>query len=177
MYLSGYLIARVRLIREFQCDEARPSCYQCRRGGRKCPGYARGLKFVNENTKLQGEANTVPKPCIRINSRSMEQKGIVASFIQDIFPIGQSVLQLSFIGSWLWHVPEALHKNHAMDLAAESLALAYFAKTTKSMETLMRSRWVYAKALRSLSAALQDSKSRFASEILCATLLFVHYEV
>jgi hypothetical protein len=127
--------------------------------------------------QLDVHSHTVPKPSMRINSQSIEQKGIVASFIQDLFPIGQSTVQLSFIGSCLWHVPEALQRNHAMDLAAESLALVYFAKTAKSMETLMRSHWVYANALRALSIALQDSKSRFAFETLCATLLLIHYEV
>jgi hypothetical protein len=114
---------------------------------------------------------------IRLRLRDIERKGIVASFIQNLFPLGQSTLQLSFIGSWLWHVPEVLQKNQAMDLAAESLALVYFAKTTNSVETLMHSRWMYANALRALSGALQDRNSRFASETLCATLLLVHYEV
>jgi hypothetical protein len=32
-----------------KCDELRPSCSQCRRGGRICPGYQRRLKFVIEH--------------------------------------------------------------------------------------------------------------------------------
>ncbi|OCK75439.1 hypothetical protein K432DRAFT_308489 [Lepidopterella palustris CBS 459.81] len=202
--------------RSIKCDEAQPSCYQCRRGGRKCPGYRRDLKFVDESAKLQDKVDgkrdesstpkssatsvrgptreldnqisrrssakpdvrspAVPKLGIRMSSRYLEQEGIVASFIQDIFPLGRSTVQLSFIGSWLWHVPEVLQKNHAMDFAAEALALVYFAKKANSMDTLVRSHWAYANALRDLSRALQDHSSRFASETLCATLLLVHYE-
>jgi hypothetical protein len=113
----------------------------------------------------------------RVSLRQFEQQGIVASFIQDLFPLGRSTVQLSFIGSWLWHVPEALRKSRALDLAAESLALAYFAKEAGSTETLIRSHLLYTDALRSLSESLQDHRSRLASETLCATLLLVHYEV
>jgi hypothetical protein len=36
-----------------KCDEALPACAQCIRGGRVCPGYARGLRFVDEGPKLR----------------------------------------------------------------------------------------------------------------------------
>jgi hypothetical protein len=42
----------------------------------------------------------------RLNLRSFEQEGIVASFVQDLFPLGRLTVQHSFIGSWLWHVPQ-----------------------------------------------------------------------
>ncbi|KAK3391169.1 hypothetical protein B0H63DRAFT_132854 [Podospora didyma] len=41
------------LTRGVKCDEARPSCSQCRRGQRACPGYAREMKFVDEGPRLQ----------------------------------------------------------------------------------------------------------------------------
>ncbi|KAH8909304.1 hypothetical protein BR93DRAFT_875887 [Coniochaeta sp. PMI_546] len=44
------------LTRSVKCDEARPSCSQCRIGRRTCPGYARGMKFVDEGPRLQRSA-------------------------------------------------------------------------------------------------------------------------
>lgn len=64
-----------------------------------------------------------------------------------------------------------------MDLAAESLALAYFAKKDGSTETLIRSYNIYTIALSNLTTAIQDHRSRLASETLSATLLLVHFEV
>jgi len=146
-----------------QCDEARPSCSQCRRGGRKCPGYQSRLKFVDESAKFQGKAGCMASPLstkaapelsavslkgkvlthqrsflvgsntaapearkvnseisqdsakssnvgslnvlmmngLRLDLRSHEQEGIVGSFVQDLFPLGQLTIQHSFIGSWL----------------------------------------------------------------------------
>lgn len=40
------------LIYHFKCDETRPNCLQCQRGGRNCPGYAREFKFHDEGPKL-----------------------------------------------------------------------------------------------------------------------------
>ncbi|ORY00298.1 hypothetical protein BCR34DRAFT_114221 [Clohesyomyces aquaticus] len=179
--------------RSIKCDEARPSCSQCRRGGRKCPGYRIRSKFVDESAKFQAEAcrktsrdvpsgsnvgslNMLSLTGFRSEFRSLEREGIVATFVQDLFPIGRLTVQHSFIGSWLWHIPQILHKNRPIDLAAESLALAYFAKKASSNEMLIRSRNTYANALRSLSNAVLDHRSRFTSETLCAALLLVHFE-
>ncbi|CAH0037969.1 unnamed protein product [Clonostachys solani] len=41
------------LKRSVKCDEGLPSCWQCRRGGRKCPGYAREMKFVDEGPRVR----------------------------------------------------------------------------------------------------------------------------
>ncbi|KAH8698004.1 hypothetical protein BGW36DRAFT_270695, partial [Talaromyces proteolyticus] len=169
-----------------------------RRGGRKCPGYQSRLKFVNESVKPRGQARrrkslsstgavwelssmsiygeTLPHHISFPAEHNAVQKGIVASFVQDLFPLGQLTAQHSFIGSWLWHVPEVLHENYAMDIAVESLALAYFAKKAGSTEMLIRSHNAYANALVSLSGALQDHRLRLTSETLCATLLLVHFE-
>jgi hypothetical protein len=132
---------------------------------------------VSQDSSPDDRSPVTLKLGFRMSTRNIEQQGIVTSFIQDLFPIGQSTMQLSFIGSWLWHVPQVLQKSNAMDLAAEALALVYYARKTNSKETLVRSSWVYTNALRALSRALQAHCSRFASETLCATLLLVHYEV
>ncbi|KAH7148086.1 hypothetical protein DER46DRAFT_672103 [Fusarium sp. MPI-SDFR-AT-0072] len=41
------------LQRSVKCDEEKPSCAQCRRGGRTCPGYVREMKFVDEGPKVR----------------------------------------------------------------------------------------------------------------------------
>jgi len=227
------------LTNSVQCDEARPNCSPCKRGGRKCPGYLSRAKFVNENEKLEaqasrkaatlstenpskssvasnkevnsrcrdstfakdktiaiddaigyseagrkqpsryqgGSSDTLSLTGSRPPIRYVERQGIVGSFIQDIFPLGRLTVQHSFIGSWFWRIPEALHTNPAMDLAAEAVAFAYLAKKSGSTETLIRSRKLYGGALKMVSIALHGERSRFASETLCAILLLVHFEV
>ena len=166
-----------------QCDEARPSCYKCRRGGRICPGYENRMKFVDEGPRLRKNLKNIPEEAtasifpVAVNSSPMERTQVVASFIEELFPLGHESVQVSFIGNWLHHIPQALHRNAAVDQAAETLALAYFAKTSSCNSTLMRSYRTYEIALRSLSKSLQHPDSRLSSETLCATLLLLHYEV
>ncbi|KAJ6108201.1 hypothetical protein N7523_009524 [Penicillium sp. IBT 18751x] len=44
---------RLCLKRSVKCDETRPSCLQCQRGGRTCPGYVREFKFHDEGPKIR----------------------------------------------------------------------------------------------------------------------------
>jgi hypothetical protein len=56
-----------------KCDEARPSCSQCRRGGRKCPGYIRAMKFVDEGTKLRRSAHRQSAKTTCVNTSASEK--------------------------------------------------------------------------------------------------------
>src|SRR5262245_4234222 len=62
-----------------QCDEVRPSCSQCRRGGRKCPGYERLMKFVDEGAKLRTRIgrHACQSPTPKLASASIEGDDIV----------------------------------------------------------------------------------------------------
>ncbi|KAI5463876.1 hypothetical protein BGZ63DRAFT_201376 [Mariannaea sp. PMI_226] len=207
------------LKRGVKCDEARPSCSQCRRGGRVCPGYIRGMKFVDEGPKLQrshrapscsksrpSQGTTIRTSIpatkgsdllgsgtaaihstkdlsrqdirlYRLSSWKPERDQLLSSFVSAMFPLGVASAQASFLGSWLWHVPPRLGKYAVLDLAALSLASAYFARTSGDERILQRAEVAYTLALRSLSKAISDTSMRFSSEVLCAALLLGHYEV
>ncbi|KAK8115551.1 hypothetical protein PG984_012053 [Apiospora sp. TS-2023a] len=202
------------LKRSIKCDEARPSCSQCRRGLRKCPGYVRGvkLKFMDEGPKLRrslarasgrtraaelnppdprgdpdgqssgapvcmqnpaGPGNDAP---LELKSLSLERQQLVFSFISAMFPLGVASVQRSFLGSWLWHIPARLNGSRALDYAALSVALAYFARTSSAAQVLHNAQLAYTLALRYLAAAIADGAERAGSDVLCATMLLGHYE-
>lgn len=170
-------------LRGIKCDEMRPSCSQCRRGGRKCPGYKQVAKFVDEGVKFQSKPDRKPLqapsfnlPNYCLDLRGLSRQAIVGSFIEELFPLGRLTVQHSFIGSWLWHIPQVLHITLALDIAAESVALAYFAKREHSKGIIERSRWAYSEALKLLFQSLHNSRLRLAPETLCATMLLLHYE-
>ena len=94
-----------------------------------------------------------------------------------MFPLGAKALQTSYLGSWLWHVPSSLGKNIALDEAALSLALAYFAGVSGDQLVLRNAQMSYMLALKSLTVAVTDPKQQLSSEALCATLLLGCYEV
>ncbi|KAF5988647.1 hypothetical protein FBULB1_1380 [Fusarium bulbicola] len=168
---------RLCLQRSVKCDEERPSCTQCRRGGRTCPGYVREMKFVEEGpqirrsrgkthaaaTKLTSEkaSNGVDRhnrhmvhhretsPDVRLGQSSSfkaERDQILSSFIPAMFPLGSSTAQISFLGSWLWHIPPRLGSSVVLDHAAF------------------------------LALALDDAKDQLSANVLCATVLLGHFE-
>nr|RBQ86902.1 hypothetical protein FVER53263_20937 [Fusarium verticillioides] len=93
-----------------------------------------------------------------------------------MFPLGSSTAQISFLGSWLWHLPPRLGSSAALDHAALSLAWAYFAKLYGDPIALRNAEISYLRAVKSLAAALDDDKEQLSSNVLCATVLLGHFE-
>ncbi|CAI6093596.1 unnamed protein product [Clonostachys chloroleuca] len=65
------------LKRSVKCDEGLPSCWQCMRGGRKCPGYAREMKFVDEGPKMRRltkKSRSVRLPADTLMNGSLERQ-------------------------------------------------------------------------------------------------------
>ncbi|KAK2123249.1 hypothetical protein NOF04DRAFT_1407037 [Fusarium oxysporum II5] len=189
------------LQRSVKCDEERPSCAQCRRGGRTCPGYVREMKFVDEGPKVRrsrrkdqpgqvskgnGRHNGGPihhhqktNPDVRLGQPSTfkaERDQVLSSFVSDMFPLGSSTAQISFLGSWLWHLPPRLGSSAVLDHAALSVAWAYFAKVYGDSLALRNAELSYLCAVRSLASALDDAKEQLSSNVLCATVLLGHFE-
>ncbi|VUC24504.1 unnamed protein product [Clonostachys rosea] len=204
------------LKRSVKCDEGLPSCWQCRKGGRKCPGYAREMKFVDEGprmrrltkkmrpVKLTGEAPTIGSPgrkkaliknkimgnganffaterqdstaMVHPPSASLEREQLLACFVSDMFPLGASGVQTSFFGSWLWHIPPRLGCSLVFDYAALSLALAYFARTSRDQVSFQRAEMSYNMSLKALAAAVSDESRHFDTDVLGATMLLGNYE-
>lgn len=181
-----------RLVNDLlQCDEARPSCSQCRRGGRKCPGYERNMKFVDEGPQLSRKHRKSTHPAKprelqeqnsktltpTIQSSGLNRAQLVACFVSDIFPFEHLIHNLTFLGSWLWQIPRYIGTSPALDAAAQCLALAYRGRDSCNSMVLQHSRHAYIRALHNLSKALQDPRIGLSSEILCASMLLGQYEV
>ncbi|CVL07557.1 uncharacterized protein FMAN_14438 [Fusarium mangiferae] len=191
---------RLCLQRSIKCDEERPSCAQCRRGGRTCPGYVREMKFVDEGPKVRRSRRvtpSTPKKASKGDARhsgdllhhqretsrlsqpgsfKAERDQILSSFVSAMFPLTSSTAQISFLGSWLWHLPPRLGSSAVLDHAALSVAWAYFAKLYGDPIALRNAEISYSNAVRSLALALDDAKEQLSSNVLCATVLLGHFE-
>ncbi|KAF5539794.1 C6 zinc finger domain-containing protein [Fusarium napiforme] len=193
---------RLCLQRSVKCDEERPSCAQCRRGGRACPGYVREMKFVDQGPKVRRPrrvAASAPEKAfqgvdrhhgylpryretglnVKLNQPSnfkAERDQILSSFVSAMFPLGSSTVQISFLGSWLWHLQPRLGSSAVLDHAALSVAWAYFAKLQSDPIALRNAEISYLGAVRILASALDDAKEQLSSNVLCATVLLGHFE-
>ncbi|KAH7468164.1 hypothetical protein FOMA001_g15799 [Fusarium oxysporum f. sp. matthiolae] len=105
-----------------------------------------------------------------------ERDQILSSFVSAMFPLGSSTVQISFLGSWLWHLPPRLGSSAVLDHAALSVAWAYFAKLFGDPVAQRNAEVSYTCAVRSLASALGDAKEQLSSNVLCATILLGHFE-
>lgn len=113
----------------------------------------------------------------QLQSTRADRDQILASFISAMFPLGAASAQKSFIGSWLWHVPPRIGRFAALDHAALSLALAYFARISTDQLLLRGAQYSYGLALRALATTIADGAKVYDAATLCATLLLQFYEV
>jgi len=113
----------------------------------------------------------------QLRSSKADRDQILAAFVSAMFPLASGAARSSFLGTWLWHVPPRLGQNSVLDAAAQSFALAYFARLSRDVLLLRRAELSYVVALRSLATAIADPDKRLDSEVLCAVMLLGHYEV
>ncbi|KAH6723831.1 hypothetical protein BKA61DRAFT_587200 [Leptodontidium sp. MPI-SDFR-AT-0119] len=193
---KGCLVCRRRSVK---CDEVRPSCSQCRRGGRQCSGYDLPMTFIIQHPSLDGPKKKTSN--IGEERQSKQQSAsdeeiwdtgeinriihcpdlnrvqLVKSFVNSLFPSEYLVPQLSFFADWLWLIPQYMAKNQLLDYSAQCLALGFFGRETGNAVLEQSSREAYSKALRCLSRAVEDSEIGLSSETLCATMLLSFYEI
>ena len=145
------------------------------------------MKFVDEGIKVRAKL-TQTSGILQTSLTSsrpgylgLQRLQIVANFIHDLIPQGPNSIRHSHIGGWLWLIPSIMRHNQTLDFAAEALASIYFAKKSgpsKQRDTaMMQSSESYVRAIRKLSGAIQNPNNCLSSEVLCASLLLVHYEV
>lgn len=140
------------------------------------------MKFVHENARYARQSSSGTNVATTISKAGPSKKMIecvqlVSNFVQDLFPLATHPPQASFIGGWLWLLPNVLLQSPTLDQAAETLALGYHGKQSQSMNTVRRSYVAYDHALRLLSKALQHPRHRSTSETLCSAFILLHYEV
>lgn len=53
---------RICVQRRVKCDQTRPTCNNCKKGNRPCPGYSQDLKFQDEGARLRRRFQNVGSP-------------------------------------------------------------------------------------------------------------------
>ncbi|KAL7947151.1 hypothetical protein V8C42DRAFT_319746 [Trichoderma barbatum] len=69
------------LRRSVKCDEAYPSCSQCRRGGRTCPGYERRLKWIDEGPKMRKSLRRERRTVVEIGPPTKSSGHLASSYL------------------------------------------------------------------------------------------------
>ncbi|KAL6412978.1 uncharacterized protein AUP68_02472 [Ilyonectria robusta] len=126
------------LKRSVKCDEARPSCSQCRRGGRTCPGYARGMKFVDEGPKLRRPSRNT----IRV-STGLSGTGSNSSLAADKLDAvhGQFARSLTTRGHTIYHQPTSSTLERQQILS--SFVCAMFPLGAASVQKSFLGSWLW----------------------------------
>jgi hypothetical protein len=188
-----------------QCDLQRPACGRCLRTNRTCPGYERGLIFVNNAPRETkgGQAVFRPKQYARENvlvsrvraktssssplrllppglATSASEQHLIGSFWSSYLPNGRlatdEVIKFSMYG-WTTVVDELYHKTPMVRLALCACALGLRGLGEKDPRLLQKSYQMYGKTLSSLQRCIREPESQQRHVVLTTLKLCFLYEV
>ncbi|KAH7308882.1 hypothetical protein B0I35DRAFT_482646 [Stachybotrys elegans] len=168
-----------------KCDEQKPQCKRCVRGGRKCPGFPEISNFLSMNSdfeqgseplrtrhidKLHGNLPLLASPASILSpSTDWEQQAKAYFFANFVSPDVMSTVpgHMHFLHSLLrahGHVP-------VLRDAMRAVSVASFANVSGSSSLQTYSHQLYGQALRSIrdavaSYTVQDSSAIMASMYL-----------
>ncbi|KAF7556755.1 hypothetical protein G7046_g6216 [Stylonectria norvegica] len=191
---SGCQLCRTRRVK---CDEVRPGCGNCRKYGADCPGYDRGLKFVegkhqirqkgkqtDRQASLSSNATQVGAPACKKTSTSL-----VTPLARTLLPLRGQVMYVmmesfrpadsphDIVGLFSWIDIDRLGKRAVLDGAICSLALHLTGKEEQNSDLVAYSRTLYGQCLSELQATLQHASEWKSSETLCSAILLCFYEL
>ena len=141
--------------------------------GRKVKRKRTAISLANRMTPTFRSSPSAA--CLQSPRAALDQ--LVSYYVASLFPLGAISVQLSLLGSWLWHIPPRLGSNNALDKAIISVALAHFGKDHGDELASKEAQVSYLAALRNLAALLDNKRRQFDAEVLCAALLLGFYEV
>lgn len=197
---TGCRLCRTRKVK---CDTLKPSCGNCIKYGAECPGYSRGLKFVDEKHQIrqrgrrQGKGEEVStsssssttgsdiatsdsetwslvRPSPTLLRLELPRGPLLLNMIESSTNYTRST-DVFILLSWL--NIDRLGKRALLDGAICSFALHLTGKANSNADLVAKSRSIYGLALNELQAALQHSTEWKASETLCAAILLCYFEV
>ncbi|KAF2099480.1 hypothetical protein NA57DRAFT_55445 [Rhizodiscina lignyota] len=182
-----------------KCDKGLPSCGQCIRLGRLCPGYrdVEALLFRNETNKTvrrarYGKRSDTVSELVSPYTNSYAEYGVIpgpgpppsSARVLDLPPslrdqaIGLFFHQLSAEPGCINYIKPVYRtfENGFLEDLFESIGLAFMSAST-SGNNLMSEAWKkYASVLRSVNTALGDMGSATSDETLIAVLLLALFE-
>jgi hypothetical protein len=179
-----------------KCDERYPICERCESTNRKCEGYIREHRFVDENARTERHAK---KKVAKRKSSKSPKSGSPASMVVVTVRSSASYLNVSrslglsgfedniHISFLLANLFSGVPFNPWLQLHAEdpascaqmsirALSAVYFGRIHHMDETTDRGSELYGKALVSLNCDLGDSDKAWSISVLKSAITLELYE-
>ncbi|WPG98853.1 Hypothetical protein R9X50_00165100 [Acrodontium crateriforme] len=164
--------------RHLKCDEARPSCLRCRRGGFECEGYNAlqivGFAPVTEKSSAAVKARKKQISLNRLVAPVIDDSVMIAHLVYAMFslPAGDKEYALAWPGLAASNDPGSLASK-----CLNSLAESYFGSAREDQALSRQGRQSYIACLRSINDNLGDLAKRTTVDTLMSTAILGTYEM
>ncbi|KAB8239558.1 Zn(II)2Cys6 transcription factor domain-containing protein [Aspergillus alliaceus] len=181
--------------RKLKCDEGKPDCERCTKGGFQCEGYIKYAEFVNVTNRFAqrrpAKWKSSSQPRVPSCSSSKEQSH--ALLLADILPWDEQHIFTSYLVDRLftWHEDEAspyaaswisvLYRSEdpaGLSMTSlRALATTYFGKVHGQTDLMRRGAVFYSQALQCLRVQLQSPDQALEPDLLVAILCLGIHEL
>lgn len=162
-----------------QCDERFPTCANCERSGRVCPGpKSRFIAYVEPGKEEHldfGNSSATTLNLLPAHSADQELAYELVHRLESVQYVGS---QLQMIGRFFHHLPSRVGHSAALDAALRALlhehrAFIEYGSSVRTSEDVKD----YSEALRLIRNDLTSHRSKTSTETICAALVLGLYEV
>lgn len=171
-----------------QCDQAKPACSRCARLNLACIGCGQQrFKFKDETPNLKAADKQLSRRTPAASRAALARAAfdpsraltnpttITASAFISVLEITDPSYDLFCYGTFMNEIPQQLGRHEALDASAEALASCFSCVHTGTVSTLSISKYV--RALNSVQKCLQNPKTAYSGETLCAIYLIMLVQV
>lgn len=183
-----------------QCDDLKPACSRCQRLRIQCTGrgvlqYRFKNNFITDSAAPTPAKGSTPSACPRATARarrrqqqaqeqqltlrpllplvkapSNETTQTLASFVS-ILEITDPRYDLNTVSYWLADLPRRYGTNKALDMAMQTVSVAFPCFSSKKVTT--EALEAYDKATKYVHLYLNDARSNVDTECMCAIFLLL----
>ncbi|KAL3955941.1 hypothetical protein ACCO45_008787 [Purpureocillium lilacinum] len=166
------------------CDQAKPACSRCARLNLACIGCGQQrFKFKDETPNLKAADKQLSRRTPAASRAALARAAfdpsraltnpttITASAFISVLEITDPSYDLFCYGTFMNEIPQQLGRHEALDASAEALASCFSCVHTGTVSTLSISKYV--RALNSVQKCLQNPKTAYSGETLCAIYLIM----
>ncbi|KAL5115518.1 hypothetical protein ACEQ8H_006581 [Pleosporales sp. CAS-2024a] len=189
--------------RRSRCDQALPSCGQCTKAGRKCPGYRNtvDLMFHDESHSIARRSKI--QSCDNVKSQAVDGQNYdeavlmrlaaaapikLTDFVLDqpLEDLGVSYFMSTYVGDDPWVSPlyylpklytQSSPSNPGLQQSITAAGLAGYAKNSRRHDIKEAATRLYVSAIRSINVAISDPTTVLQDSTLMAISMAAMFEV
>ncbi|KAJ5956373.1 hypothetical protein N7501_010652 [Penicillium viridicatum] len=171
--------------RRVKCNEEKPLCHRCQKGGFECEGYVEFAQFIDETSRLRKRAArrlALPSSCSDSSETGLEAPVPIINCLLSVNPPwSENDIAITYLfnraPAWTSILLCQDNETELSTASVRALAMVYFAKVNKQHQVMHKGVSLYAHTLQTLQTKLHRQDQAMGDDVLVAIICLAIYEL